>query len=92
MEVAGSDQMKACSLTAVEAMEKLSLKKRIHAALLENDFNPTLIHVEVPEKGIVKITGITQSDDEKEKIPRIAKAVPGVSKVQDDIRVVKYQY
>ena len=50
MEVAGSDQMKACSLTALEAMEKLSLKKRIHAALLENDMNLSLLHVEIPGK------------------------------------------
>ena len=73
-------------------MEKLSLKKTIHAAFLENDLNPTWVNVEIPEKGIVKITGFTQSNDEKEKIPRIVKTVPGVSKVQDDIGVVKYQY
>ena len=40
VQAAKSNQMQISIPTAAEAMEKLSLKKRIHAALLENDINP----------------------------------------------------
>jgi hypothetical protein len=37
---AQSQEMKTCSLTALDAMDRLSLEKRIEAALLKNSFNP----------------------------------------------------
>ena len=88
MEVARSEKIQECSITAAEAMEKLSLKKRIHAVLLENDISLSSLHVEVPEKGLVEISGFTYSDKKKEQILEIIKRVSGVSKVQGEISVI----
>jgi cytidylate kinase len=89
MEVAGSDQIKECSITAVEAMEKEGLKKRIQAAFLKEDIDLSGLHIEIPEKGSVEITGIVSSIREKERIPEILKNVPGVSKLQDHVAVAR---
>ncbi len=67
-EVALSGQMQACSLTALEAMEKLSLKKRIHAAILKNDISLLDLNVEVPETGIVEIKGFSKNHSVKGRI------------------------
>jgi cytidylate kinase len=92
MEVAASDDLKACSLTALDAMEKLSLKKRIHAAFVENNVSPSLMHVAVPEKGVVEIIGAAHSTEEKTGIINTVKAVPGVSKVEENIVVLSDFY
>ena len=48
-EAAGAEEIKACSLRAMDAMERRSLEKRIRAALVENDINVNTLHVEVSE-------------------------------------------
>ena len=52
---AQSQEMKTCSLTALDAMDRLSLEKKIEAVLLKNNFNPLYIHVTVPDKGIALV-------------------------------------
>jgi len=88
-EVALSDQMQACSLTALEAMEKLSLKKRIHAALLEKDISLLDLNVEVPETGIAEISGFTHIEEKKEKILKTIREVPGVADVKGEIAIIQ---
>lgn len=46
-----------CGANALDAMERLSLTKRVQAALLKGQFGVyTVFHVEVPEKGVAEIT------------------------------------
>jgi len=92
MEAAVSDQVKACSLTALDAMEKLSLKKRVHVALLENNISTSYLHVAVPEKGKVEIIGAARSIEEKTGILETLKAVSGVSKIKENIVVLSDFY
>jgi len=93
MDVARSDQMKACATAALETMEKLSLKKRIRAALLENGIESSAVYLDVPQRGVVHIAGVTHSDKHREQIPEIIRRVPGVSKVQGEITVfIHYDY
>ena len=88
METAESDNMKACSLTALGAMEMLSLKKRAHAALLEKNINLSYLHVNVPDKGAVEVIGAAHSTDEKKTILHTLKTLSGVSRVKDNIVVL----
>ena len=90
MEVAGSDQMEACSLTAAESMERLSLVKRIQVVLLENNCNISTLSIDMPEKGFVKISGLASSQDSKKRILKTLKSIPFVEKVQDDIGILDY--
>ena len=88
VDTAESDQIQTCSLTAVEAMERLSQKKRVEAAVLENDINPFLLNIEVPEKGVVHLSGATHSQDEKDSLIDIIKGVSGVSEVHNEVGVM----
>ena len=91
MEAAGSEKIKACSLNALESMERLSLKKKIQAALVENNIPDTFLNIDVPDKGVVAISGLCRSENEKEDTVRILKALPGVKEVKAKI-VVKARY
>jgi cytidylate kinase len=88
MEAAVSEQIKACSLKAIEAMDRLSFKKRVHAALLEADVNVSNLYFDVPEKGVVEINGFTETKDQKKRIQEKLKALSGVSKIEDHIVVL----
>jgi cytidylate kinase len=88
IDTAGSDQIQACSLTAVEAMERLSQKKRVEAAVMEQNINPLLLYIDVPDIGVVDISGTTYSPEEKERIVGVIKGVPGITEVRGDISVM----
>lgn len=85
MEAARSDGIKACSVTALDAMERLSLKKKIEAALLESNVSVVRFIIDVPTAGEVEIRGYSSSADEVARVLAIIKAVKGVSKVKEDI-------
>jgi cytidylate kinase len=51
------DGIKECSLKALETMERMSLMKRVQADLLKDGFGYSQFHVDVPEQGLVQITG-----------------------------------
>jgi len=87
MEVAQSQEIKECSLTAVLAMESRSLLKKIEAALLKNDISLTEIFIEIPEKGVASIRGWSYTRDNKDKLLEIVKEVPGVTEVKSEIVV-----
>ena len=92
MEAARSDGIKACSLTAFEAMERLALKKKIEAVLLENQVQMVRFHIEVAQKGDVEIRGFAESAEEKAQILKTIEAVKGVSKVHGDIGIIRHNY
>jgi osmotically-inducible protein OsmY len=74
-------------------MERLSLSRRVEAAVLENEvsrdvFHPDILHIEVPEKGVVQITGFTHTQDAEERLLRVARGVPGVAEVRSEVAVV----
>ena len=87
VEAAQSQEVKACSLTALDAMERLSLGKKIEAALLKNNFNLWYIHLEVPLKGVASISGVADSNEDLERLRRILEAVDGVVEVRCDMSI-----
>jgi osmotically-inducible protein OsmY len=68
-------------------MDRLSLEKKIEAALLKNSFNPVYIHVTVPEKGIALVRGLTESDDDLNRLRKVVDAVEGVREVRSEASV-----
>jgi cytidylate kinase len=87
VEAAQNQEMKTCSLTALDAMDRLSLEKKIEAALLKNNFDPRYFHVTVPDKGIVLIRGLTESDDDRQRLEEVLGAVEGVSELRSEVSV-----
>ena len=87
VDLAKSDEISTCSLTALDSMERLSQEKKVHAALLQNDVDMRFVNVEVPESGIARISGIVFQKEDQIKIVDVAKRVPGISDVQSEIAV-----
>lgn len=93
-EAARSDEMQECSLTALDSMDRLSLTRRVEAAVMENALTGSLIHpdilnIEVREKGVVHVTGAIQSPDGKANILKVIEAVPGVTEARSELVVIK---
>ena len=87
IEAARSDEIKTCSLNALEAMDKLSLTKKIKAELLRNQIDLSMLHVEVPEKGIAHITGWMKTRGASERLIKVVNSMDGVSDVRSEISV-----
>ena len=88
IQAARSESIRTCSLKALEAMERLALEKKVHAVLLETGMDMTSIVVEVPEKGVVRVYGISANSEETRKLLDAVRSVPGVSEVVSGISVV----
>ena len=92
VETACCDEMKECSLGALVAMERLSMERKIQAALLKNDINPKMIYFEVTETGVALLRGISSAQQMKDRIISVVKEVPGIQDVKSDISVINRDY
>jgi len=81
VEAAKSEEMKACSLTAVDSMKRLSLAKKIEAELIKNNLFVHNLNIEVVENGVVNITGTALTSERKNRVVNVVKDIPEVSDV-----------
>ena len=81
VNVADTEHIKQCSLTALESMEKLSLLKKVEAAVMKDNINPQELHIDVPELGVVRLTGLINPMRTVAGVTELIKSVPGVEKV-----------
>lgn len=88
-DLAGSDEIKACSLTALESMERMSLERKIHAELVDNGVYSKVISVELAEPGIVTIYGVVNKQREKDQILQIVSNMQEIESVDDSIVVAQ---
>jgi len=88
MEALLLDGIKECSLKALETMERMSLTKTIQAALLKAGFSYSQFHVEIPEQGLVEVSGYTATEEDKSRILKTVKKIPGVTKVKDQLGIM----
>ena len=82
---AQAEEIHACSLTALEAMERLSCVKKVQAALLKDNLDDSLLTVDVSEMGVVELSGLTHSQGLLDQIIEVVQKVPGVSEVNCEI-------
>jgi cytidylate kinase len=87
IDLATSDEISTCSLTALVAMEKMSQTKKVEAVLLENDINLNMLYIEVPEKGKILINGLTTTQDEKDRISKAIRGMPEITDFQSNIEI-----
>ena len=83
-----SQAIQECSLHALESMERMSLVKKVEAALLKQHFTLNQFHVEVPEKGVAHIYGYASTAEDKKRMLETARKVSGVSKIKDEVGVL----
>lgn len=92
IETAKSDEIKACSLTALEEMRKLSLERSVSAAITKKNINLSMLSVEILGKGVVVLRGIAHSEDDREQALKIVKTVHGVVDIESQILIVPSQW
>jgi len=61
--------------------------KRFVSLLLENDINLAFLHIEVPQKGAVRINGLTNTPEEKVRIQRVIAAIPEIAEYKIMVEV-----
>jgi len=81
VNLAETEHIQQCSLNALESMEKLSLLKRVEAAVIKDNINPQELHIEVPQPGLVKLTGLISPMRTVAGVTELVKSVPGVKKI-----------
>jgi len=91
-DMARSPELKACSIYARDALERLSQTKRIEASLLEMDLRHAGLKVEIPEKGVAQISGVLYKHEDKGRIPEVVGKIPGVEKVHLDVTMMPAAY
>jgi hypothetical protein len=69
-------------------MERMSLGQRVEAVILNAKFDLRDIHVEVPERGTVRITGVVRENDTKDRLIQLVNGMAWVSKIEDNVAVV----
>lgn len=83
--------LQECNSQALDTMERLTLSKQVEAAVIRSSGGfYTFSNIEVPEKGVVEITGMVEMADEKDRLVEAVKGVPGVTKVIDEISVMPH--
>lgn len=87
-----SEDILSCDLDALSSMKRLSLERKVHAELLENNIDISTLNVVVSEIGTADITGVAVSQEEKNRIPEIVENVSGISKVTADLSVWVYTF
>ena len=90
VEAVQSDDIQSCSLDAFSSMKKLSLERKIHAELLENNIDVRTLNIEVHEPGSVEIAGAVASKEEKNRTVEIVKNVNGIFYVNNNLSVLPY--
>jgi len=78
--------VQACSLKAMEAMERLSLASRVRAVVRDASLRPEGFRVEVPERGVVRVSGEINPLESKDRLLDAIRSVPGVERVESGIR------
>ena len=81
VNVSQTENIQECSLTALESMEKLSLLKKVETAVMKDNINPQELHIDVPERGIVRLSGLINPMRTVAGITELIKSVPGVDKI-----------
>ena len=91
LDMARSEEIKACSIDAMKSIEMMGLAHRAEAALIEAGltYGPAgaYIQVQVEEPGKVLLTGRVESDVTKKRAQEIVQKVTGVGSVDNRIMI-----
>lgn len=89
-QAARSEDISACGIHALDAMQRFSLERQIHANLLDSAIDVSTLSVEVPETGSVHVFGMAATQEDADRLPKIVRSVPGVEALACDLTVWTY--
>ncbi len=82
VEAASPENMNTCSLSALEAMGRLGMVKKIELALLKKGHNISILKIDVDQEGTVHMGGYAPNAGAREDILQTVKGVEGVIAVE----------
>ena len=85
ISVARSEIIDTCSLQAMETMKRFGLKKLVETSVKKTSLGAKNMHVEVPETGVVVLTGLINPLESKDVLLAAVRAVPGVTEVREEL-------
>jgi cytidylate kinase len=87
VDAAKSDEIKACGVDSIQSFGKLSLQRKIEAAILESGMIHQHVFFTVEDMETVRLYGIVHTHEEKGDAEKIVKRVAGVKKVLNDLSI-----
>ncbi len=90
IEMARSEEIKACSIDAIKSIEMMGLVRRAEAALIEAGltYGPTTsVSVSVVEPGKIRLSGLAENQATKTRAESLLKTLKGVGSIENQIRV-----
>jgi cytidylate kinase len=88
MEGAKTEEIKSCGLDSMVNLKKLSIQRQIESALLESGMMTSHTFFTVENGDLVRIFGMVNSQEEKEKIEALVKKTKDIKAVVNDMLVV----
>ena len=86
IEAGKSDEIRACGIESVSALGRLSLTRKVEAALLEERLMRAHIFFDVEDE-TVRVYGLVTSSEEKSRVTEVLSRVKGVQKVKNELGV-----
>ncbi len=87
-EGAKTEEIKSCGLDSMVNLKKLSIQRQVESALLESGMMTSHIFFTVENGDLVRIFGMVNSQEEKEKIEALVKKAKDIKTVANDLLVV----
>ena len=90
IQIARSEDIKACSIDAMKSIEMMGLTHRAEAALIEAGltYGPTTsISISVSDLGKIRLSGLVENKASKTRAEEVLKTVKGVGSIENQIRI-----
>lgn len=88
VEGARSEEIKSCGIDSVTSLRRLSLQRQIESALLESGLMSSRLFFTIENGDMVRIFGMVNSQEEKEKVEKLVKKAKGIKGVANDLVIV----
>jgi len=85
--MATTEEVKGCSMDAMQSLAMMGLARRAEAALIEGGFSPPYISVCAVESCKLRLTGTVGVPWEKASVERIVKGIQGITSIDNQIQI-----
>lgn len=89
IEAARSDEIKSCGQDSVKSLGKISLQRKVEAALLEAGLSSQYFYVSVEDPEAVRVYGLVSSSEKKERIEAVLRGIAEIRKITNDLTIFK---
>jgi len=86
---ARSDEIKTCGVDSVNSLGRLSLHRKVESALLEAGIMSPYLFIAVEDPNSVRLHGVVDSLEEKEKAAEVIRGIKDIKKVANDLTIAK---